>query len=214
MKKLILVLLFAFLLFSACSADDPSVDEEEQQRLEEERERLQEIAQDYIEETQSEPVVPDRRSQTSEPSPSQPQSERESEDETGDVGFGEGRSTNGEDETQGREVDISIDDVDVDFSNSFDLDEDEVEFTVDIITEGLEKGDSFIVEIIAFKDDEEHSCQYIYEVGNPDTDEGCELDGFEEYGEHDYEVYADIREKYEEDDKQNNYFRDEFDLEE
>lgn len=204
--QFIFILVLSFLVVGCTNQEDIS---NSNQNLEDERELLEKVANEFLNESKKEDEEINQIQRT----PIDNSNEENSitiKSSKGEVSE-ENESKTVESKSN---IDIKVRDVDIDHSNSFDLD-DEVEFVVDIETFGLEKDDFFLVEIIAIrKGEEENSCQFIYVVNNVETDEGCEMTNFERYGEYDVIVLADSKRKFDEDNEDNNQKRSDFELEE
>ena len=209
MNKIFILLILIAFLFAGCTSEQQDINYD----VEGEREELNRVAQEYLEENSN------NRDLIQDNLPDYSNVEEEAQDnEQQEISVNEGsQSSIIEEEFSQRDNDIDIEvySLSITGERNFDVDDedDEVRFEVDLDTVGLEDGESFIIEVIARKDGEEADrCQMIFIVGDS-KDYECSMDDFTKYGRYYAEVYADIKEKHSEEDKDNNYLREEFDLE-
>ena len=209
MTKIILAIILAFIILLSGCSDETQVDSSQ---LDKDRELLEQAAKEFLEEES----VDSQKPQTT------PNSPLQIDTDNSDEVFSDLDSSEESQEAQSEEsstptpkasrVDIEILGVSTDFSKTFDLVDDEVEFDIKIQTSGLDDGEAFIVKIETFrKSGEEGSCQAVYIVGEGDV--SCEIDDFPSLTTYEFEAYADIKEKYNESNLDNNFYRGEFELE-
>lgn len=200
MKKILLLLLLIFV--TGCTVEETKPEENQQ-------ERDREILQDYV---RSQLNTTEDLEDVTNDTPKEPEKKQEETlppmdeidvDEINEVE---------------EELDIAVIGVEVEGESNFDLDDkdEEVTFIVQLDVKGLEDGNTFIVEVEALRRGGiVDTCSFLYTVGEQGENE-CNMDDFENYGDHDIRIFADEKGKYidEEVTLNNNFLLSEFELEE